>query len=208
MRPCIQQLKNAQESSQPFITGWNQLTLCDHIIIKKHDDITLDFDAITKGYAVDLLAHKLLQLGYHNCLINWGGEIKGIGRPHPTRQWSISIRSPYSPHLDDAIDATTLENESIATSGDYMQRFMHHESVATHLIDPATQNPLYVTPQSIASVSIKAKSCALADGLATIAMFLKEEEIDEWVKTIQERYPEVSIWIVRHDGGFPLASLN
>jgi thiamine biosynthesis lipoprotein len=96
-----------------------------------------------------------------------------------------------------------LNNEAIATSGDYLQNWSiytkKNDSNATiyfHVFDTRTQQPLTATHTSIASVSVLAPSCALADGLATASMiFSTIEEAQQWALHIQQQLPTVSFWI-------------
>ena len=85
-----------------------------------------------------------------------------------------------------------MENQSIATSGDYLQAWTVDGTTYTHIIDPITKKPLEVTPGSITSATIVAKSCTFADGLATALMlFHTAKEAAELASAL----PEVRCWV-------------
>jgi len=124
------------------------------------------------------------------------------GNTPDSRPWTVFISKLGSEDPDHAIDIVQLNNQAIATSGDYLQNWLVTHSdlspkIYFHIFDPATLAPLEITGASIASVSVIANDCALADGLATAAMlFANTEAAEAWAKSIKLRYPEISFWII------------
>lgn len=198
LRPLIQSLKN--QTPFPVTTiGWRHIELRGSILTKSQDHVELDFDAISKGYAIDLIADRFVQAGYPNIYVEWGGEIKALGTKCDGSPWRISIRNPLSPYLEDAIATICLSNSAIATSGDYLQHWNINGEEVTHIINGNTLKPKQITPSSIASVAVKAATCALADGLATIAMLYDEpEELNAWIKYIKSIDPDIEFWVMWH----------
>ena len=123
---------------------------------------------------------------------------------HPDkRPWNIYISRLNNTNPQDAIDLVSLCNQAIATSGDYLQNWVVEDEQTFekityfHIIDPTTLRPLIATPQSVASASVLASSCAFADGLATAAMmFSSAEDAVKWAEEIKMQFPELSFWIV------------
>lgn len=77
---------------------------------------------------------------------------------------------------------------AMATSGDYfhMQKFGFH-----HIADPTGMGVMKAGARSIASVSVMAHNCALADGLATAAMtFETAEEADAFLAGLVRALPK------------------
>ena len=69
-----------------------------------------------------------------------------------------------------------------------------------HVFDPKSLKPLIATHSSVASASVLAPRCALADGLATAAlMFSNVEEATAWAKKIQEKIPDTTFWLFSKD---------
>lgn len=141
--------------------------------IKKTAPIRLDLDGISKGHAIDLLALELSQLKYENIYVEWGGEIRTLGK-HPTgRPWRVLLN-------DSPID---LCDASLATSGDSNQQF----DGVTHIIDPKNRTPLPVAGHTI---TVKASTASLADSLATAFMLCSDEEING----IKKSLPDIEVW--------------
>ena len=59
--------------------GFNKLSISEKSLIKQNPLTKLDFNAIAKGYAVDILADLLESKRIKNYLIDIGGEIKSNG---------------------------------------------------------------------------------------------------------------------------------
>ena len=168
------------EKLSPAI-GWEKVHLENDLFWKEHPLTAIDLGGIAKGYAVDLLAERLAQLGLRNIYIEWGGEVRTIG-PHPEgRPWKVGIQG---------LSTIDLTNTAIATSGSYMQHWTLDNISYTHIIDPRTQKPLHDSP--ITSVSVLAPTCAEADAYATALMlFPTKEEALSWA---QERNITLFIW--------------
>ena len=76
------------------------------------------FNAVAKGYAVDVLSSKFNELNIKNFFINIGGEIRAEGKKNNTF-WKIGIENP-SPNQQSLFKPFEFkQNLSIATSGNY-----------------------------------------------------------------------------------------
>ncbi len=163
--------------------GWSHIHLENGVFWKDHSLTALDLGGIAKGYAVDRLAERLLSAGYPNIYIEWGGEVRTCGLHPEGRPWHVGIRG---------MGSVTLENEGLATSGDYYQCWEIEGTTYFHIIDPLTKKPLTRHPKTIATASVKASTCALADGLATCLMlFSSSEEASAWASQLEN----VNCWI-------------
>ena len=127
-------------------------------------EIGLDLGAIAKGYAVDRAVTALRAAGVEHALVGAGGDIYALGRSPSGEPWHIGIQSPD--HQAQIAGRLYLENEAVATSGDYRQFFLHRGRRYHHLLDPATAVP---RTTGIRSVSVVAATCMEADAGATAA---------------------------------------
>jgi len=122
----------------------------------ERDPELLHFGAWAKGHAVDRAIAVLEREGLRAGLVNAGGEIRGFGR-----DWRVGVQHP---RLPGAMLAVFEPGElAVATSGDYEQFFEHDGVRYHHLLDPRTGEPA----RSCQSATVLARSCALADALAT-----------------------------------------
>lgn len=203
----VNSLKKGEEPTAAEIAeiapqiGWNKLHIEDGSLWKDHDKLALNLDSIAKGLCVDLLTERLVAQGFSNLLVEWGGEIRAAGQHPDNRPWQLFIRRLEDADPTHALATVTLDNDALATSGDYLQHWTiphaKEKKAITyfHVLDPKSLRPLSMHPGSIASVTVRAPSCALADALATAGMFCKNlEEAEQWARRVQQSYPDTSFW--------------
>jgi len=186
--------------------GWNKISFKDGIFKKENDHTKLDFGGIAKGLCIDMLVERLNGAGFPNLFVEWGGEIRASGHHPQNRPWTVYISRLGDSDPDHAISTLYLNDQAIATSGDYLQnwtvRYPYNEGKEKtityfHIFDPQTLHPIEATYTSVASTSVIASSCTLADGLATIPMmFPSTKEAAAWAEGIKEQLPETSFWII------------
>ncbi|QDS88815.1 Thiamine biosynthesis lipoprotein ApbE precursor [Rosistilla ulvae] len=125
--------------------------------------LRVDLSAIAKGHGVDRILDLLVGLGCKNVFVNIGGEIRACGDKGPGRPWRAGVERPDE-LTTILLFPVAIENEAIATSGDYRNFFEIDGKRYSHTIDPRNGRPV---THSLASVSVVASSCMLADGWAT-----------------------------------------
>ena len=151
--------------------GFDKLSIYDGKVLgKQNASLTLDLNSIAKGYGVDQLAELLGENDIHDFLVEIGGETIARGVRKDGSPWRVGINVPRS---DAAIDSVyrvvTLADTALATSGDY-RNFFELEGVRySHVFDPRTGYPV---SNGVVSVSVIARTCAFADGLATALMVM------------------------------------
>ena len=135
---------------------------------KSNPAIEIDVSAIAKGYAVDRIADALEALGVNSYMVEIGGEVRARGLKTDGRKWLIGIETPTAGGSG-VVETVELDGQAIATSGDYRNYFEIEGERYAHIIDPRTGWPV---AHELASVSVKADDCALADAMATALVVL------------------------------------
>ncbi|GIS21611.1 MAG: hypothetical protein CM15mP122_1170 [Bacteroidota bacterium] len=102
-------------------TGWDKAKLTSkNTIQKKHPNLFFDFNAIAKGYAVDLISEYLRLNQVSSFLVEIGGEIVAQGvSPKSNLPWKIAIDNPKQDEEKKFIQTIFLNNQALATSGNY-----------------------------------------------------------------------------------------
>ncbi|MFN9549164.1 MAG: FAD:protein FMN transferase [Pirellulaceae bacterium] len=172
--------------------------------------LAIDLSSIAKGYGVDQVAELLDQLKVKDYFVEIGGEVRVLGRNPSGVPWRIGIEAPLE-DIRQASIVLPMAGGSVATSGDYRNFFEDSTGHRySHTIDPHTAQPVQST---LASVTVIADQCSLADGLATTIMALGSRrgmELAEkegwavllmdrvgksfrwsWSLSFQERFPEL-----------------
>jgi thiamine biosynthesis lipoprotein len=164
------------------------------VLYKETDGIEMDLNGCAKGKCVDLLSQAFDKLGIKNYFINWGGEIYAKGTHPQKRPWTALIRPITQQGKGIPVP---LENCAIATSGDYFQNYTIGKKVYCHIFDPKTKKPLERKKHSIASASVVASNCMLADAIATsILLFENPSELNAFLEHVKQEYG-VSVWILK-----------
>ena len=138
---------------------------------KDADALRVDLSAVAKGFGVDQAAAALEQAGYHDYMVEVGGEIRVAGNTEAGRPWRLAVEKP-SPTERAIYEVVALRNQALATSGDYRNFTVVDGVRYSHTIDPTTGRPV---THDLASVSVIADTCARADALATALNVLGPE---------------------------------
>ena len=156
-------------------TGFDLIQIEDpHFLVKKLAAVTLDLNAIAKGFAVDQISELLAAKGFENYLVEIGGEIYAAGVRADGKNWRVGINRPQKDAaFNEVYKAVSIENRAFATSGDYRIFFEIDGVRYSHVIDPRTGYPV---SNGVVSVSVIADNCTLADGLATALMVMGPEK--------------------------------
>lgn len=168
------------------LVGFDKINLRqDRTIEKESSSIYLDFNAIAKGYTIDVIAEYLESKNVENYLIELGGELRAHGQNiENDAAWVVGIDDPNQAEGNRSLEAKVkLENAAMATSGNY--RKFRVDSLTNqkyvHTINPLTG---LAERSNILSASVLADNCMLADGYATAFMALGLERSKEVLKDL------------------------
>ncbi len=146
--------------------GWRGLAAGNGHLAKTEPELTLDLCGIAKGHALDRMVSLLGEAGHGHFLIDLGGELAARGSHPSGRPWRVGIEDPR-PGVDALAGALRLDGMAVATSGDRINGYDIGARRYSHIIDPATCEPV---DSALASVSVLAPSGREADGWATALM--------------------------------------
>ncbi len=157
--PRDSQLEDARRRS-----GWQQLHLnAEHRGVWQPGGMNLDFSSIAKGYGVDAMALALESYGLTNYMVELGGELRAKGLNPSGQPWHLMIEAPDTQQMQTGLPIT-LDDLSIATSGDYRRFFTVEGQRYAHTLDPRTGKALQ---NNLACVSVVHPQCMMADALST-----------------------------------------
>lgn len=163
-------------------------------IKKDKTDLRIDLSAIAKGFAVDVIANYLDELSIKNYMVEIGGEIKTRGHNPDNKIWQIGIEKPLTDQR--AVETViSLDNQGMATSGDYRNYFEENGVRYSHTINPITGKPI---THKLASVTVLHPSSMTADALATALLVLGSEQGFE----LAQRENLAVLFIVREGNSF------
>ena len=160
--------------------GFDKIRLKNNVLIKNDPKPYIDFNAIAKGYAVDLIAEFLDSKTVGNYMINIGGELrtKGINIDKQSG-WTVGIENPNFDGTKSYDKVFVLKNSAMATTGTYRKFKLDEKGNRyAHIINTKTGYP---TRTNILSVSVIAENCMMADGYATAFQAMGIEKVKEFL---------------------------
>ena len=162
--------------------GMRRIALHGDTVIKALPCVQLDFSAIAKGYAVDVLANWLQRKGVQHFLVDIGGEVRAHGFRKDDQPWIVGIQNPHLREFS-TLPALRLQlfHRAVATSGNYRNFHLRRGKKIVHTIDPRTGYPIAT---DILSASIVHPTCAVADALATACMVMGSAQALSWIDSL------------------------
>jgi thiamine biosynthesis lipoprotein len=157
----------------------------------KPKDAFIDFNAIAKGYGVDVIGIFLESQKVENYLVEIGGEIrvKGINIVKES-PWKVGVENPNFNGEQSILKVISLKDEAMATSGTY-RKFKIDEkgNRYAHIIDAKTGYP---SKTSLLSISVIADNCMVADAYATAFKGMGIEKVKDFLKS----HPELNVFLI------------
>ena len=172
------------------LVGYDKIQFEETRVCKNHPGIKLDFSAIAKGYAVDVVAEFLDSKGIQNLLVEIGGELLCRGTKNDHQPWRTAIEDPgVEIYERKYLAIVEIENRAVATSGNYRNYYVRDGIKYVHTINPSTGYPIMHT---LLSASVFADNCMYADAYATAFMVLGVEKS----KMILKNNPGIDAFLI------------
>ncbi|WP_298528159.1 FAD:protein FMN transferase [uncultured Christiangramia sp.] len=179
------------------LVGLNKVRINeDQTVSKENPNVYIDFNAIAKGYTIDLIGQYLEDNGVSDYLIELGGELKARGKNRSSgKEWLVGIDNPLQDGPERQFNAKVmLKNASMATSGNY--RKYRVDSITgerfVHTVNPITG---FAEKSNLLSASVIAENCMMADGYATALMAMGLDRSASMLKELKS----VEVYLIYSD---------
>ena len=161
--------------------GLEKVEIKEGKIKKEYKETFLDFNSIAKGFGIDVIGRFLEQKNVRNYLIEIGGEIRARGKNKKGNLWKVAIEKPNTDGTQSFMSAIELNNESMATSGNYRKfRVAKNGKKYVHTVNPKTG---FAKESNLLSASVITNlDCADADAYATAFMAMGLERTKAFLK--------------------------
>lgn len=134
-------------------------------------EASIDVGAVGKGYATEVAAKRLEEMGAYGYVLNVGGNLRIVGTKPDGSGWVTGIRDPNNPDGEFAL-SLRISDTACVTSGSYERYYTVDGVRYHHIIDKDTRYPA----DYFASISIITRDSALADALSTALFCMPYEE--------------------------------
>jgi thiamine biosynthesis lipoprotein len=181
----INNLTDGEVQSQMKFVGLDKVTISDRKIMKENSKIYLDFNAIAKGYGIDVIGRFLESKKIVNYLVEIGGEIRARGKKVNGELWRVGFENPNTDGSRSILKLINLSDKSMASSGNYRKfRITEDGKKYVHTVNPKTG---FATESNLLSVSVIAKKdCADVDAYATAFMAMGLKKTKEFLRSHKE----------------------
>lgn len=183
--------------------GFDKVKLEGDRVIKENPNTFIDFNAIAKGYGVDVVSDFLESQQIDNYIVEIGGEIRSKGINMETQKpWRVGVEKPNFDGSQSLIKAINIHDEAIATSGTY-RKFSIDENGNrySHIIDTKTGYP---SKSNLLSISVIADNCMIADAYATAFEAMGIDKVKEFLET----HPEFKVFLIFENENNELETLS
>lgn len=175
--------------------GFDKVKLVNGKIEKLYPETYFDFNAIAKGYGVDVIATFFENQNVKNYMVEIGGEVRVRGVNDSLRLWRIGIQNPDLTASSPYQKVISLENEAMATSGNY-RKFRIDPVTGEKYVHTLDTKTGYTAKRDLLSASVVASlDCADVDGYATAFMAMGFEKTTVFLK----KHPELKVLLVYID---------
>lgn len=152
--------------------GWRKVQRAPGKVFLPEPGMALDLGGMGKEYAVDQVLQLVLGSGATSVLVDFGHDVRVRG-PAPEKKpaWHIGLEDPAKPGT--CWTGVAVNNQAVATSGDYLRCFVQGGRRYGHILDLRTGRPV---ANDCLAVSVIAPHCTLAGMLSTTAFVLGPQE--------------------------------
>lgn len=162
---AVEQVDSAEVESIMKYVGLDKFELRDGYFFKSNRKAELDFSAIAKGYAVDVVADLLLTKSIENLYVEIGGEVYTHGVNSRGSIWRIGVNTPKEGAARNEFEIITLlSDKGMASSGNYRNFYIVGDKKYGHTINPLTGYP---SINELLGATVIAADCMTADAYAT-----------------------------------------
>lgn len=147
----------------------------DRITLK--NGAKLNFGAIAKGYAADIMREKIIEHNIPRAVVSLGGNVYVHGTKEDNTPWNVALRDPRGGE-NDYFATVSLSDRFIISSGDY-ERYFERDGVRYHhIMDPQTGAP--ARSDLLASIVVS-ENGALGDAYSTATYVMgRERALEFW----------------------------
>lgn len=159
-------IKNVLENA-----GYENVVLENQKLVLQNG-VQLDFGAMGKGYALDLVRDYLETTDVSGAVIAVGGSILTFQSNPEDRPWKIGIQDPNGSQGEYMLLLMVNGTKCISTSGDYEKYFEENGVKYHHIFDSKTGAPAV---SDVRSVTVLCENGLVSDALSTACFVLGYE---------------------------------
>jgi thiamine biosynthesis lipoprotein len=168
----------AEVKKRLALVNWKDVALDarQHTVFLRRKGMAITLGGIAKGYAVDKCVAILRARGFHDFMMQAGGDMYIAGKKGG-EPWKVGIRDPRGP-TNTMFAIAPVEDHSFSTSGDYERGFVKDGVRYHHIIDTRTGQPA----RASRSVTVRARDAFTADAWSKVMFIMGPKDALELIK--------------------------
>jgi thiamine biosynthesis lipoprotein len=147
----------------------------------ENQGIAVNLGGIGKGFAADVCVELYKLMEVESAFINFGGNVKTLGKKPDGDDWVIGIQHPFK-QRGVHFGAVLVSNKSVVTSGSYERYIEVNSEKYHHILDHRTGWP---SQSDIVSATVICENSMQADALSTAIFVMGLEDGSELIKKIR-----------------------
>lgn len=159
------------------LVGWKKVQLAPGKVFLPERGMAIDFGGFGKEYAVDVAAQIAGDHGIAHALVDFGHDLRAVGAPPDRPAWHIGLEDATKPGTSRG--SLGIVGRGVASSGDYIRRFVIDGKRYGHILDPRTGWPV---ANGCLQATVIASTCLQAGVLSTTAFVLGAAKGIEFVQ--------------------------
>ncbi len=171
--------------------GYKNVTTGGGKVILSDSDAQIDLGGVAKGYIADKVCEYLQEQGVARAVINLGGNVVVIGEKAEDTPWTIGIERPFTDRTE-LIGTVQVTDATVVTSGIYERNFEEDGKIYHHILDPKTGYSAVTDLEAVTITASKGNS-GFCDAVSTACLILGRDDAVEFIKRLQQEYPEKNI---------------
>jgi len=149
------------------LVGWKKVARAPGRVFLPEPGMALDFGGFGKEYAVDRAIEIARAHGVAHALVDFGHDLRALGRPPDRPAWHIGLEDPSRP--GSTAGSVAAIDRAVASSGDYLRHVEIAGRRYGHIVDPRSGRPV---AHGCRQATVVAGSCLQAGVLSTTAFVL------------------------------------
>ncbi len=145
--------------------------------VELQNGVKINFGAIAKGYAGDVVKEKLDEHKVQSAIISLGGNVYVKGKRSDGEVWNVGIRDPKG-NENEWLGSVALTDKFVISSGSYERNFEKDGKVYSHIMDAKTGMPC---ESDLSATVVICDDGSLGDALSTALYVMgREKAIEFW----------------------------
>lgn len=163
-QPDREAMEACLSRKKPWV-GLEHWAIEDNRLFFHNPHTQFDLGGVIKEFAVDEAARILHEQNVRSAIVNFGGDVRVIGRKPDGSLFGVAIKNPRN--RDDVLAVVNLENQALTTSGSYERVHRVGDATFSHILSPRAPSSAVISATLIGATALRCGAFSTAFMLDT-----------------------------------------